>query len=271
MWTQALLLGANESILIPAESVYFPFLPREYNTRPSFVSTSNGVAAGSTYLEAVIHALYELIERHYYGLWEFGKIRAHALISEELDTVPNIRRFRNAACNEFLIEILALRVIGLKNLPMFICWLVRPDGAWFYGSGCAPNFDMAIHRAMSEAFQAYSVLASGTREDGATTTQITSLRNFPCTQTLTRRAYSKTAHDKYFTDLQSELKFLTSWLESAGFPIITIANLSRHGLDLPVVKAAVPGLCARVKRCYGLGYTMSDIHAERFHFNKARR
>ena len=176
MWTQALLLDTDVSVLVPAEAVYFPFQPCDYGTRPAFASTSNGVAAGSTYLEATIHALYEVIERHYCALWDCGTIRAEAFISKELDTVPDILEFRNATRDEFDLEVLALQLPGLKNVPMIVCWLLRPDGAWLYGSGCAPTLNMAIQRAVSEAVQAWAVLESGTREDLSDSVTVTSLK-----------------------------------------------------------------------------------------------
>jgi YcaO-like protein with predicted kinase domain len=269
MWTQALLLDADESILVPAEAVYFPFQPCDYGTRPAFASTSNGVAAGSTYLEATIHALYEVIERHYCALWDSGKIRAEAFVSKELDTVPDISKFRDATRDEFDLEILALQLPGLKNLPMVVCWLLRPDGAWLYGSGCAPTLDMAIHRAVSEAAQAWSVLESGTREDLSDSVTVTSLRKFPGIQRLTRRAYLKAAPEQYFSDLQDEFRFLKGWLKRAGFPSIALANLARRGLGIPVVRAIVPGL--RASSSYGLESTTVCTNAERFFFMKVTR
>jgi ribosomal protein S12 methylthiotransferase accessory factor len=267
MWTESLVLGGHQPVLVPAECVYFPFFPRDFATRPAFISTSNGVAAGATYLEATIHALYELIERHYFGLWEHGKIRAHAFISEELDCVPQIQKFRKSIMGMFSMEILALRLAGIRNLPTFACWLLRQDGPWLFGSGCAANFDIAIHRAVSEAIQADAVLVSGTREDCGADEPISSYNHFPRYQTLSRKSFAKTSYDKYFDDLQDEFQFAKSWLEKAGFPIVAIANLSRIGVGVPVVKAIVPGLCEHVKRNYGLNCTTADVHARCFGYS----
>ena len=125
MWTRASLPGFAEPVLVPAESVYFPFLPREYKTRPTFVSTSNGTAAGSTYLEAAIHALYELIERHYLALWDRGKIKAAALLSQELNALPRVRQFRARFAGEFSIEVLALRLPAIRK-STDVCLLAGP-------------------------------------------------------------------------------------------------------------------------------------------------
>jgi YcaO-like protein with predicted kinase domain len=271
VWTQALLLPNREPVLVPAEHVYFPFLPRDYGTRPTFTSTSNGVAAGSTYLEAAIHALYEVIERHYYGLWDTGKIRARAFMSSELDAVPHVRQFRHATQAEFEMEVPALRVPRMKNLPMCVCWLLRRDGTWLYGSGCASLFNTAILRAVSEATQAWAVLASGAREDLSQQATVTSLKNFPAMQTLTRKEYLKTTLNRQFDDLREEYRFLVSWLKSVGFPMIVIANLTRNGLNVPVVKAIVPGLLGDPNRNQGLRATMLDIHGQRFSYKRRGR
>jgi len=266
VWTTALLLGADAVVLVPAEAVYFPFQPRDYETRPVFCSTSNGVAAGSTYLEAAIHALYELIERHYYALWEAGRLRGEAFLSEELDSVPAMNQLRKSIDGEFDIEILGLQLPGIKNLPMVVCWLLRQEGAWLYGSGCGPTLDMATQRAVSEAVQAWSVVESGTREDlsEAETISLASSKQFPRVRRLTRSAYLQNAPERSFEDLHHEFRFLKDWLRRAGFPSIAIANLTRHGLDVPVVRAIVPGLQA--SRRFGLNSTTASVNAERFSF-----
>jgi ribosomal protein S12 methylthiotransferase accessory factor len=231
-----------------------------------FCSSSNGAAAGSTYLEATIHALYELIERHYYALWESGRLRGEAFLSDELDSVPNMSQFRKAIDGEFEIELLGLQLPGIKNLPMVVCWLLRQDGAWLYGSGCGPTLDIAIQRAVSEAVQAWSVVESGTREDltEGETVSVASSKQFPRVRRLTRSSYLRSAPDRFFTDLQDEFRFLKNWLRRAGFPSIAIANLTRHGLDIPVVRAIVPGLQA--SRRFGLDSTTASVNAERFSF-----
>lgn len=64
-WTSAYATHLDGNILIPAETVYFPVITKNFGAKKAFVSCSTGLAAGGTYLEAVIHSLYEVIERYY--------------------------------------------------------------------------------------------------------------------------------------------------------------------------------------------------------------
>lgn len=84
MWTPAYSLEADAEVLIPAANVYFPFPRATLSYSPLFPSGSNGLASGATYLEAVIHALYEIIERYYTFLFENGKIAIEAIHDEEI-------------------------------------------------------------------------------------------------------------------------------------------------------------------------------------------
>ena len=48
------------------------------------------------------------------------------------------------------------------------------------------------------------------------------------------------AHD--VDDLHAELELLLGWLADAGYPRVLAVNLTRAGIDIPVVKVIVPGL-----------------------------
>ena len=108
------------------------------------------------------------------------------------------------------------------------------------------------------------MLASASREDVDSLEEVISLANFPAEQTLTRRAWLRTAHERTFHDLQDEYQFLLRWLHRAGFPLVVLANLAREGIDIPVVRAVVPGLCTQPQRSYGLDLTAREINHHRF-------
>ncbi|HUP57445.1 MAG TPA: YcaO-like family protein, partial [Bdellovibrionota bacterium] len=237
-------------ILIPAEVVYFPFLPKTYQTRNCFAGGSNGLASGATILEGVNHALYELIERGYWSHFDLGLLDVRALYEHEIPHL-DVAHYYNSTNKEFEIQLFSLRMPWIKaNLPMILCMLVG-RGTVRFGAGCAADVDTAIHRALSEAMQAVAVQISGSREDmhrkkSATpkkeTKTVPLSERLPGERTLRIKDLRKEMKVPVFRTLQDEYRYLKRWLSEAGCPEIFIANLTRIGIDIPIVKVVTPGV-----------------------------
>lgn len=228
MWTPAYSVEQGCEALVPAEAVFFPFTPGGYVTRSCFPCSTNGLAAGATYLEAAIHGLYEVVERCYKACYEVGDAVVHAVDSDL--SVP-----------EGQLALHTIELAAPANLPMVVAHL--HIGERIYGGyGCSANVELSVERATSEALQAYAVDISGSREDlevkGAREAADVDT-DFP-RQTL--EEYRSRVVDREFATLREEFDAAVNWLHRFGFPSIAIANLTRAGIDLPVVKVVVPGL-----------------------------
>lgn len=249
MWTEAYSVTQDLPLLVPAEAVFFPFFPKNYETEVFFTTGSNGVGAGATYTDATIHALYEVIERHYWRLFEDGEVECEALHELKLG-LEAIEKFNSVSDGEFEIQLYNIRIPGIRNLPIILCMMIG-EGQSYLGFGCSMSIQMSIDRAISEAFQSMATIYSGAREDlhvnnggGASakidlTFQKTKQPRF---RTMTLSRLRKTVVDKQFRDLESEYLALVDWLHKAGFKQIYLSNLTRIGVDIPVVRALVPGL-----------------------------
>lgn len=246
MWTPALHLGEGVDTLIPAETVYFPFFPKDYETRSIFPQSGNGASAGNTYLEAIIHALYEAIERYYTFLWETGQTRVEALHEEDVGQ-SHIKAFRKSHSGEFELQLYSITHRKPGNLAMIMCYLVG-ETQTFAGYGCSADLDVAIDRASAEAFQSMTTIYSASRESlvydqGFIRSKTKHVRrHLPERRTLRLKQLQKRIGKHRFQYLDQELAFLRTWLREEGFPNIFIANLSRNGLEIPVVKAVIPGM-----------------------------
>src|SRR5690606_27574048 len=65
---------------------------------------------------------------------------------------------------------------------------------------------------------------------------------FPDQRSLRLAQLRERVGDRRFSNLGEELSLLRGWLADAGFPALFVANLTRIGLDVPVVRCVVPGL-----------------------------
>jgi ribosomal protein S12 methylthiotransferase accessory factor len=264
MWTPACDLRLGVEVLAPAECIYFPFPTGAFSTPRLLASPgSNGLASGSTYLEAVVHGLYELIERMYTAQLQCGKARLEAMWEEEVDLGPA------TVPPSYELQLYAVHLDGgWRELPMVIALLVGDDDVYM-GRGCAAELDIAIDRAISEVCQATVTTHRGARahlaaspDGGAPDVSF----QLPSHRSLRVVDYRASVVDRRFADLGSELRFLLDWLGEAGFPVVLAANLTRVGIEVPVVRTMVPGMptVERAEIPTGEGWDDRSINALRY-------
>lgn len=242
MWTEGCELNSSRAMLLPAELAFFPFLPSDYCTRSCFPCGSNGLASGGTYLEAVVHGLYELIERHYVALREDDRLIVRRF---HLNGLIDLAEFAHHA-PDMRIAVYALTIPGIDNVPMVMAVISDVElGRSFAGFGCCFDADVAVSRAVSEAWQSMATVSSGAREDIVRTDKRRDKTpELPPERTLHIDEYRREVLHRTFDSLRDELSFTLRWLSLGGYGVVCAANLTRIGIDVPVVKVVVPGLRA---------------------------
>jgi len=271
MWTPVYAGHLQKEVLFPAEAVFFPFVSAAYKTDYFFAQGSNGLASGSSYLEAALHGFYEVIERHYIHEFEEGRTTVQALEIEDFD-LSGLGRWTPAIQSEFELQIFSIQRPGWQNWPVILCLLVG-DETHFSGWGCSGSLDISIQRAISEALQSLATFVSGAREDIASRMSDDSVhwsQYLPDEATLKKAALKKQVIDKKFSYLQSEYQFLMKWLKAHGFEKNYLANLSRVDVDVCVIKAFIPKMkCPRRMRkaaqwpadiIFSEQFSMKEVH-----------
>jgi YcaO-like protein with predicted kinase domain len=253
MWTQALCIEQSSTILVPAELVFYDFFAADYATRALFPCSTNGAGAGSTYLEAATHALYECIEGHYEAAIENGTVRPVRLHH------PLEKKWERS---EIDVRLYSVMLPGIRNLPFIYC-IAETANISCAGSGCFSDLDTTVMRAISEALQTISTSHSGSREDldededdgeSDWDPEDYSPRNMSAAEYRSRIA------SRRFNDLRTEFRFLMRWLHESGFPVTYMANLTRRGIEFPVVKAIVPGMQAESSTLITSSYSSRDAN-----------
>ena len=255
MWTQALCLEEKRPVLIPAEHVFYDFFPADFETRPVFPCSTFGAGAGATYLEAVLHALYEVVEGHYEAMLEARAARAQRVRHAAVEA---------GAPSGYDLRLYSVLLPSIRNLSYFHC-VVQDDENSYIGSGCFSSPDMAVARAVSEAMQAVSACYSGSREDLEDEEHDVGWDPEDRSPTSIDYAeYCKRVVSRSFNDLRTELRFLVRWLHDAGHPVTYVANLTRRGIEFPVVKAIVPGLMIERESRVAQHYSTSRAMRHRY-------
>jgi ribosomal protein S12 methylthiotransferase accessory factor len=254
-WVQGEELGSGEPVFIPWELVHAnATLPRVPGSG-CFVFSTNGLASGNNFSEAVLHGVCELIERDAQALWNL-------LVCEEQrqsridpgsidDPTANalLGRYADAGIELMLwdmtsdVGVAAVRAIlfDRDSDPE-----LNPYPA-AYGAGCHPERAIALCRALTEAAQSRLTAIAGARDDltddrYAQTQRAAVLDHF---RELSReagvRAFSALP-DAVFQSLDAELDFVRSRLCAAGLSQALVVDLSTPELDFAFVRCVIPGL-----------------------------
>lgn len=250
-WVQGHDLLVDRPVWVAADLVISP--AREGVCRG--VET-NGLAAGNTRLEAIVHGLLELIERDAYAQRRFATLYAdpeRIPPARLLDpgSLPDTAAALLAALDRAGVQIVLEDLTGDLDIPVFRAGLLDRDfpGAAgprrFDGAGCDLDPENALVRAITEAVQSHTAVLIGARDDfegGPRHAQ-------PGGEGLVRRLLGRSAEVAFQprpapADLHARLAQLLDRLERARLTHAVAVELTRPHLGIPVVRVLVPGLAA---------------------------
>jgi ribosomal protein S12 methylthiotransferase accessory factor len=163
-WVPATSLIDGSETLLPKELVYFSLMQSGGWTPPLFFASTNGVASGNTQIEAILHGLYEVIERD-----AITRMLYHDGRNDRVDPRTAESAIVDALCDQFARARVALEVRSVASptgLPCFLARITSVDFPnLFQGYGCHSSTEIALTRAMTEAAQARLAYVSGARDD----------------------------------------------------------------------------------------------------------
>ncbi|HEV2385671.1 MAG TPA: YcaO-like family protein [Candidatus Acidoferrales bacterium] len=255
LWVEGYDLLQREPIWLPFELATTNFTLPYPPGFGCFQASSNGLAAGNHLLEAISHAVCELVERDALALWNCLSREERSERRVMLDTVDD------PGCGELLeqfdragIDVAVWETTTDVGLPAFRCTIAerQPDPTHFFysarGAGCHPSRAIALSRALTEAAQSRLTFIAGSR-DNVTRDDYDRARN---TDSLERRRREwkaeapnrdfRTCADWQATTLRDDLLAELDRLRAAGIDRVIVVDLTRPDLGIPVVKAVVPGL-----------------------------
>ena len=172
LWIEMRRIADQVGVWVPYELVHTNY------TRPLppgsgfFLSSSNGLASGNTFAEAVCHGLCEVIERDAIALW--SRLPWEGRDTRRIDQLtigcPDLQKIMKMF-EEADIDLAIWDVTSDIGVPAFLAWacekgnqpvlLPRPS----VGAGCHPSREIALSRALTEAAQERLTLITGSRDD----------------------------------------------------------------------------------------------------------
>lgn len=255
LWIEGVDLMNGTSKWLPYEVVHTNFTLPLPTASGAFLASSNGLASGNHPLEAIGHALSEVIERDATTLW-------HALGERERDdTLIDLASVDDEDCMHVLELFEAASVkVGVWDLtsdvgiPAFRCVVLdaqpglgRPHLPGV-GAGCHPCRAIALLRALTEAAQTRITLIAGARDDLGVAFYVRANDSGIHERTLQRLDSTKAKRDfRSIVDwpsdsLDGDLQTLLAGLKRVGVEEAVAIELSKPEIGIPVVRVVVPGL-----------------------------
>ena len=166
-WVLGRDLGTGDRVWVPSSAVYF-------FRRPAFFETSsNGLASGLTQAEALLHAIYELIERDAMcALGERGRLllRERGQVIEPDSVSPPVARLILDRCAEQGTRVVLIALPAA--VPVSAIWAVflserTSSTRTLVNTGWGAHVDpeVALTRALTEAAQSRLAKIHGARDD----------------------------------------------------------------------------------------------------------
>lgn len=255
LWVEGTDILSGNPIMVPYEMVHLNFRFPLPTGSGYFPGNSNGLASGNHLLEAINHALGEVIERDATTLWDCLNEQAQEKTKIDLTTIED------EACKDLLKKYHQADVlVGVWEsttdigIPSFICRIIQnapPPHHHFRpatGMGCHPNRNIALKRALTEAAQSRLTFIAGARDD---------MPRHEYTQHLQedmyhswRRKIEKTTYHRPFLEgpnfqspsIAQDIDWQLTRLKAVGITQVIVVNLTRKEFEIAVVKVIIPGL-----------------------------
>jgi YcaO-like protein with predicted kinase domain len=253
-WLAGWDLLAETEVWVPFEFVSMNTVGVTQSTM-TFLSTSNGLASGNHLLEAIEHALCEVIERDAHALCMARSPEQTLTTKVDLETVsePTLRSIIDA-CRGADMELAVFEMESDVGVPTFRAGLLEREerGQWTrlgaeWGAGTHLSPAVAMSRAITEAAQARLTVIAGSRDDnppgayaasqGAWTAEIFRDQAFAAPGV---RPFAPRGPREETSTFEGDLDVMLDGLRAAGIQQVVVVDLTKPDVGIPVVKVVIP-------------------------------
>jgi ribosomal protein S12 methylthiotransferase accessory factor len=277
-------LTNKRSVLVPASFSYFAYNCKVDNgtivhvrDNISTLVSSNGLAAGNCMEEAILHGIYELVERDATFIMWLNKL---CVPDVDVSTITN--GYINNAIQAFADSGIDLHIKcatnDINDIHTFFCLGVDKCSGEDYpalGFGCGThlNPEIALSRALTELSQVMiSILLHKKNMDNKDYQQrcdkghMENVNNFWSIESLSNFTFLishgsdsnivqfSSLEDRSCDNIKVDIKTCIDIIASKGLEVVVV-NLTLNTLGIPVVRVIIPGLQPPVKKRYSQIYT----------------
>lgn len=250
-WVTGFCLKSKKPIMVPWEiiSMDYSMAARKNDRVLAFGPT--GLAAAFDESRAILHGLYEVIERDCHNAWNTAsdENRENTLVDlnciHATESLELLGQLKSADLQVLLWDMTGSNKIPCYLAEVFDLALCAPT-AYTQGAAADISPQQSIYRALSEAVQIRLTYISGSRDDlersdyGHRYDEIIYNRKWILENLKTRRQIPKAP--KATSQPSSDLEEVCRMLDASGIDDVIVVRLTREHEDVKVVKVIVPSL-----------------------------
>jgi ribosomal protein S12 methylthiotransferase accessory factor len=254
LWIEGRNLLTESPMWVPYELVHMNYTQPAPSGEGCFLSSSNGLASGNHFLEAISHAICEVVERDAHAVSDLDGPEAEANRRIDLSTIDEpsclkvLERYDRAG-----VDLAVFDMTSESGIPAFLAHIVdrtenRTRSLYACaGMGCHPTRHIALLRALTEAAQGRLTAIAGSRDD-LLRAEYERTRDLDAVQQARlqiqgqggREFRSVPNHDSDTFD--DDVAWELERLKAMGISEVVAIDLTRSELGIPVVRVVIPGL-----------------------------
>jgi ribosomal protein S12 methylthiotransferase accessory factor len=252
LWIEGRNLISRTPVWLPYEIVHTDYTVPQPAGSGCFLASTNGLASGNHLLEAICHAICEVVERDATSIWNRlhprrrGPTRLDLGTLDDDDCIRIVERLDEAG-----FDVAVWDITGDVGIAAFYCLIVdrrnerAHSGA---GAGAHSTRGVALLRALTEAVQVRTTYIAGSRDDlhasdftaAAIEEKLRRARALMAASGPRRDFRAIASYDgESFAD---DLAWLLERLRLAGIDQVAAVDLTLPDLGIPVVRVVIPGL-----------------------------
>ncbi|MET8506865.1 YcaO-like family protein [Streptomyces sp. NPDC004787] len=243
-WVTARELVSNTETHVPLGCVRLDFTDSRTWRPPLFRPTSNGLASGNNFDEALLHALYELLERDTLarigGGWKRYRTGISHIQGASSELLDKYKRSE--------VSVGVYDFTSISDIPCFGARIwSRSFPSVFMGSGCHADPDIALSRALTEAAQSRLTAITGSRDDISPQMYewMRSSRSIKDPLAVEPEAECGKSIKGYAAgSMCGDIEIASRVIERRSRVLPVVVNMTQPGIGVSVVRVIAPGLLA---------------------------
>jgi ribosomal protein S12 methylthiotransferase accessory factor len=247
-WNLAHDLISGNDYYVPSNAVFHPY-NHENDVETLFKSNTNGLASGNVLEEAILHGIFEVIERDAWSIFElthknYSQINSDSIKSDLIN--ETIDKFESNGIKIKLMDFTA--DIKIPTIAASADDTVTRDaGLLTLGMGTHLDPEVAVLRALTEVAQSRATQINGAREDTvradfareAGYERMKRINKFYFKQEETQIDLGD-IENRSTTSIAKDMEIVKDELTANGIGRILYTDLTRPELEVSVVRVIIP-------------------------------
>ena len=247
-WSGAFDLIDNKEYLIPTNAIYHPYIP-ENNCLALFKGNTNGLASGNVLEEAVLHGIFEVIERDAWSIYELTHKNSKQI---DLNTINS--DLINSILEKFSENDITIKLMDLTadiKVPTILAsaddTLLEDAGLLSIGIGTHLDPEIAVLRALTEVAQSRATQIQGAREDTVRADLVRKV-GYEKTKKKYKHYFNEQNNKINFEEIENkstgslkdDIELVIEELKRNGIEHVLYKDLTRPEIGVSVVRVVIP-------------------------------